>query len=244
MTTVRFWMLLGLVLCGALLVSCEDQQKNAMAGDMNGVFSSQPPACCTVAGKDMPAEKPGECCANVKCPMSGQKVDTAKATAAQVRQFEGQKVLFCCEGCAEKFDKLSKDEKRTAVKQCVPCVNTHCPMTGTRLDPAKVESDPGYRRDFRGHKVGFCCANCPEAWDKMSDQQKQQAVEKSTVRDVVNTHCPISGVAITAGMIQPNLVREFKGQKVAMCCQGCVAEWEKMSDAEKEAALKKVLPKQ
>jgi hypothetical protein len=51
-------------------------------------------------------------------------------------------------------------------------VNAVCPIMGTQLDPDKV---PGsLTRQWRGKTVGFCCAGCPAAWDKLSDEEKQQ----------------------------------------------------------------------
>jgi hypothetical protein len=54
----------------------------------------------------------------------------------------------------------------------------------------------------------------------------------------VNTHCPIMGSQIMPDDVTPNLIREYKGQKVAFCCGGCPGQWDKLSDKEKEAKLK------
>jgi len=37
-----------------------------------------------------------------------------------------------------------------------------------------------------------------------------------------------------------NLVREFQGQKVAFCCGGCPAAWDRLSDSEKQQKLSNV----
>ena len=44
---------------------------------------------------------------NTVCPIMGGKVDPDIETA----QFKGQTVGFCCEGCDEKWNKLTDDEK-------------------------------------------------------------------------------------------------------------------------------------
>ncbi|MGB2822214.1 MAG: hypothetical protein WBF17_14615 [Phycisphaerae bacterium] len=49
-------------------------------------------------------------------------------------------------------------------------VNAKCPMMGNTIDPAAVPAN--LTREFKGQKVGFCCAGCPAAWDKLSDEQK------------------------------------------------------------------------
>ena len=49
--------------------------------------------------------------ANANCPMMGSKIDATAVTSNLVREFEGQKVAFCCGGCPGKWDKLPDDEK-------------------------------------------------------------------------------------------------------------------------------------
>jgi len=56
----------------------------------------------------------------------------------------------------------------------------------------------------------------------------------------VNDRCPLMGSPIKPSKVTANLVREYKGQKVAFCCAGCPAAWDKLSKAEKESKLAKV----
>lgn len=69
--------------------------------------------------------------------------------------------------------------------------------------------------------------------DKEGEQDSVKAV-------YVNTRCPIMGSPIDAANVPKNLVREHKGQKVALCCDGCPAAWDKLSDSEKDAKLAEV----
>ncbi len=55
----------------------------------------------------------------------------------------------------------------------------------------------------------------------------------------VNTQCPIMGSAIDPADVPADHVREYKGQKVAFCCDQCVVAWDKLSDSEKDAKLAK-----
>lgn len=52
-----------------------------------------------------------------------------------------------------------------------------------------------------------------------------------------NVKCPMMGGAIDPAKVTPELTREFKGQKVAFCCGGCPAAWDKLSDKEKQEKL-------
>jgi len=56
-------------------------------------------------------------------------------------------------------------------------VNDHCPIMGTKIDPAKVPAN--LTREFKGQKVGFCCAPCIDAWDKLTDAQKDEKLQKA-----------------------------------------------------------------
>jgi hypothetical protein len=54
---------------------------------------------------------------------------------------------------------------------------------------------------------------------------------------VVNTKCPV----VPSHTLDPNVTREFQGKKVAFCCAGCIPAWDKLSDADKAAALKRAM---
>jgi len=50
---------------------------------------------------------------NGKCPLMGNKITQTAMSPDMVREFEGQKVGFCCPPCGPKWDALSDDEKKT-----------------------------------------------------------------------------------------------------------------------------------
>jgi hypothetical protein len=55
-----------------------------------------------------------------------------------------------------------------------------------------------------------------------------------------NNRCPIMGAPIKADKVTKNLTKDYKGQKIAFCCAGCPAAWDKLSEAQKQAKLTKV----
>lgn len=61
-------------------------------------------------------------------------------------------------------------EERAEAPAAVTYANTVCPMMGSVIKPEKVT--PKLVREFQGQKVAFCCAQCPPAWDKLSDAEK------------------------------------------------------------------------
>ena len=58
--------------------------------------------------------------------------------------------------------------------------------------------------------------------------------------DFANLRRPIMGSTIKLEEVSPELVRSFKDRKIAFCCPGCLGPGDRLSDAEKEAKLRKV----
>jgi hypothetical protein len=58
----------------------------------------------------------------------------------------------------------------TASAPASPFVNTRCPILGTAISPANVPES--LTRIYKGQKVAFCCDGCPQAWDKLTDAEK------------------------------------------------------------------------
>ncbi len=61
-----------------------------------------------------------------------------------------------------------------------PVVNVRCPMLGTPIDPDAVPD--GLYRVHRGRGVGFCCAGCPEAWDRLTEAEKDEKLAAALLR--------------------------------------------------------------
>lgn len=56
----------------------------------------------------------------------------------------------------------------------------------------------------------------------------------------VNKMC----VVVNSHPVNPQMKTvDWKGQEVGFCCAGCVPRWEKMSDAQKDAALAQAIAK-
>lgn len=53
------------------------------------------------------------------------------------------------------------------------------------------------------------------------------------VSATINTQCLVSGEALDAS--SPTV--DYMGKKVGFCCNNCIAKWDKLSDADKQAKL-------
>ena len=73
-----------------------------------------------------------------------------------------------CPMCKKMMAEAAKTEK---------VVNVRCPITGNKIDADHVAAN--LTTEFKGQKVGFCCGACPAAWDKLSDQEKQEKLSKA-----------------------------------------------------------------
>lgn len=69
-----------------------------------------------------------------------------------------------------------------------------------------------------------------------------KAIGKHVKPRFANVRCPIMGAPIKPDKVAKNLIREYKGQKVAFCCAGCPSKWDKFSDSDKTSKLAKAAP--
>lgn len=67
-------------------------------------------------------------------------------------------------------------EKKSSATTETDAANAFCPMKGLKVDPALV-------REFEGRKVLFCCRGCPEAWDKLSDEEKRTRLDRARAKE-------------------------------------------------------------
>lgn len=64
-------------------------------------------------------------------------------------------------------------------KKCIekmPTVNDACPISGQKI--GMMDTPEKLTTIFKGKKVGFCCPNCPPAWDKLTDTEKEEKLAK------------------------------------------------------------------
>jgi len=78
---------------------------------------------------------------------------------------------------AAKAELKKADEFLSKAHKCMkenvekmPCVNGKCPISGKEFDKMNAPADN--TRLYKGMKIGFCCSNCPVAWDKLTDEEK------------------------------------------------------------------------
>ena len=70
----------------------------------------------------------------------------------------------------------------------------------------------------------------------------KQAVKKQIAPEYVNSKCPMMGGPIDPSKVTAALTREFNGQTIAFCCNGCPGMWDRLTDEQKQEKVAKVLP--
>jgi hypothetical protein len=70
----------------------------------------------------------------------------------------------------------------------------------------------------------------------------QQTLGQHVKPEFANTVCPIMGSKFDPSKLPASLIRKFNGQKVGFCCAGCPAQWDKLSNAQKQSKLTKAKP--
>lgn len=63
---------------------------------------------------------------------------------------------------------------------------------------------------------------------------------------VVNAFCPVMeehpvGTDKAPYMALPENVRTYRGKKIGFCCDDCPAQWDAMTDADRDASLARVM---
>jgi YHS domain-containing protein len=101
-----------------------------------------------------------------------------------------------------------------------------CPVSGK---PAIADSSLDLKKLKAGEgTVYFCCKGCPKAFEKdpakFTLATNRQLVETG---QVVQVGCPVSGREVNK-----DVAVETGTTKVAFCCEGCLAKYEKAADDE------------
>jgi len=81
-----------------------------------GTDAAQPAPAQPAAGDS--AQKPGSAMVNARCPIMG-----GKPTAALTRDYNGQKVGFCCAMCPGQWDKLTNAQKDAKLAKVTAAAN-------------------------------------------------------------------------------------------------------------------------
>ena len=125
--------------------------------------------------------------------------------------------------------------------------NTRCPITGIAIDPAHVPESQ--TRLYKGQVVALSSERSVIEWDRLTDPEKDSKLAGATGAiarpevgaRVINFVCPIDGNRFDPVEIRDQYTRTFRGQRVGFCSYVDGLKWDRLSDAQRDASLKKAL---
>ncbi len=134
--------------------------------------------------------------------------------------------------CHSDHKKSEMDMKKTCKEETLSlekAYSAHLPMVSRSIDKAIKAIEAGNKETALAelHKV-----------QKMLAMIKEMIGEQAKPM-FANVRCPIMDSPIKPDKVGKNLIRDYKGEKIAFCCGGCPATWDKLTDAEKSAKLAK-----
>ncbi len=126
-----------------------------------------------------------------------------------------------------------KEHPKTDVLSLEKIHSKHVPMVSKAIEKAIEAIEAGNSKDalVQLHKAQKMIVSINEA------------IGKHVKPKFVNVRCPIMGSPINPDKVTAKLIREYKGQKVALCCADCPKKWDKLTDNEKDAKLAKAKAK-
>lgn len=71
-------------------------------------------------------------------------------------------------GCGK--DETEPVRRPASARKTRVVVNAACPIEGKAINAKSVPTE--LTRTYQGKRIGFCCAACPAAWDKLTDKEK------------------------------------------------------------------------
>lgn len=131
---------------------------------------------------------------------------------------------------------MKKDVKESAKDNVVSLEqihSKHLPMVAASIEKVIEAVETGNSKD--------ALAELHRAQKMIAGINK--AIGKHIKPTFVNSKCPIWGAPIEPKNVTDDLIRGYKGSKVAFCCADCPPKWDKLTDAEKDTKLAKTKEK-
>ena len=132
--------------------------------------------------------------------------------------------------------KKSDQECKKNIKKCGTEKASHCKKMKQHLPAVSQAVDKAINALKSGDKK-TALAQLQKAQKMLAAINK--AIAECKKSKFANTRCPIMGSAINPDKVTKDLIRDYKGQKIAFCCGGCPSKWDKLTNAEKNAKLVK-----
>jgi hypothetical protein len=177
----------GLIMLGPALRAGEHNPAKDSEGCDGGVCPLKTSADAHQAGAaeseaDSPATgdaRPGRHDRMRMRPMAQKHSERIAAALEKIEAARGAVEAGNSDGALAALDEaevlLTESHEELVAAARPPVVNARCPMMGSDIDPQNVTAS--LYRVHNGRGVGFCCGGCPAAWDKLTDEQKDEKLQ-------------------------------------------------------------------
>lgn len=108
----------------------------------------------------------------------GAVIDQLEAAQKAIEDGDPEDAAEKLSAGIETLGQFQKRMKKMSAEATGKPVNTSCPIMGEKIDPD--DTPEKLTRTFQGKTVGFCCKMCPEKWDELDDEEKEEKLKKVT----------------------------------------------------------------
>ena len=153
----------------AQTIQAEEPNKPAMSQPMSKCTMGDMNKCMAGCMEKCQANMKDISAAKVAIKAAIEAMDKGDTKAAKIEMEKADKLLSNVHKCMQEN------------MEQMPCTNAKCPITGKSIE--RMNCPKELTRMCEGKKVGFCCAGCPKAWDKLTDTEKDAKLKEAMPSD-------------------------------------------------------------
>ena len=146
-------------------IQAEEPNKPAMSDPMRKCTMGEMNKCMAGCMEKCQSNMKDVSAAKVAIKVAIEAMDKGDTKAAKIEMEKADKLLSNVHKCMQEN------------MEQMPCANVKCPITGKSIE--RMNCPKEFTRMCEGKKVGFCCAGCPKAWDKLTDTEKNAKLKEA-----------------------------------------------------------------
>lgn len=119
-------------------------------------------------------------------PAADPAAPTSQPAGDAAKIADALKAIDAAKKAVEDGDKKAALAELDKAKNCLAAIQTaetpkfdnkKCPIMEVTIVPGKVPAN--LTREWKGKRIAFCCGDCPVAWDKLSDEEKEAKLKEA-----------------------------------------------------------------
>lgn len=140
----------------------------------------------------------------------------------------------------EEKKETAMEEKQERMHKCTKSCVKDCQVTMEDIAAAKAAISVAIEAMDKG-EISVAKSELEKAENLLTKAHKcmKENVEKMPC---ANSKCPMTGKSIDVTDRPKDCTRMYKNMKIGFCCPACPPEWDKLTEAEKDAKLKECMP--